>query len=318
MNYCCRTISHNCCSTHRTGVVGEWLQSCDGQASAAGSGGVDDGVCWTAFDKIADDDTITLWGKRRWPSKVDTVRSHRACNDEILGRSTGSYTIVQKQLLVNTHPETWSLTILFSGYTDSCCRSSSNTGVSCDATGVVGEWLESSQSGCHLWTIYSSVENPHTIFTLKMVRSNYPIWFFRGLPLKCTYFRRHTFNHKHIWRWFRFWNNTKYESLIVYINIRTFFFSCYSRYCCWTISFNSWGNHKADVFISWYKIRYNDTVRNIAISCFTECSNPFWRAVDIITYDDTITLWRERRMPRQCETSRRNCNTEVCWRSTWS
>ena len=44
VNCCCRTISHNCCSTHRTGVVGEWLQSCDGQTSAAGSGGVDDAV----------------------------------------------------------------------------------------------------------------------------------------------------------------------------------------------------------------------------------------------------------------------------------
>ena len=32
------------------------------------------------------------------------------------------------------------LTVFFSGHTGSCCRSSSNTGVSCDATGVVGVW----------------------------------------------------------------------------------------------------------------------------------------------------------------------------------
>ena len=32
------------------------------------------------------------------------------------------------------------LTALFSGHTGSCCRSSSNTGVSCDVTGVAGVW----------------------------------------------------------------------------------------------------------------------------------------------------------------------------------
>ena len=42
------------------------------------------------------------------------------------------------------------ITILFSGYTGSCCRSSSNTGVSCDATGVVGVWQESTKCGCGL------------------------------------------------------------------------------------------------------------------------------------------------------------------------
>ena len=56
----CRTISHNGCSTHRTGIVGEWLQSCNGQTSAAGSGCVDDAVSQTAVDEIAGDDSITL------------------------------------------------------------------------------------------------------------------------------------------------------------------------------------------------------------------------------------------------------------------
>ena len=37
------------------------------------------------------------------------------------------------------------LTILSSDHNDGCCRSSSNTSVSCDATGVVGVWQESIQ-----------------------------------------------------------------------------------------------------------------------------------------------------------------------------
>ena len=34
----------------------------------------------------------------------------------------------------------YKLTILLGSHTGSCCRSSSNTGVSCDVTGVAGVW----------------------------------------------------------------------------------------------------------------------------------------------------------------------------------
>ena len=40
--HCSWSISHYSCGPHRTGVVGEWLQSCDGQTGTAGSGAVDD------------------------------------------------------------------------------------------------------------------------------------------------------------------------------------------------------------------------------------------------------------------------------------
>ena len=49
-------------------------------------------------------------------------------------------------------------TILLSDHTGSCCRSSSNTGVSCDATGVAGVWQESTQCGCSLCPHQSHVE----------------------------------------------------------------------------------------------------------------------------------------------------------------
>ena len=42
INCCSWSISHHCSSPRRTGVAGEWLQSCDGQTGTAGSGAVDD------------------------------------------------------------------------------------------------------------------------------------------------------------------------------------------------------------------------------------------------------------------------------------
>ena len=67
------------------------------------------------------------------------------------------------------------LTILFCNYADSCCRSSSNTGVSCDATGVVGVWQESTQCGCGLWAIHCVIECLSTTSTLEQIVSNYSI-----------------------------------------------------------------------------------------------------------------------------------------------
>ena len=81
------TISHNCRSTQRTGVVGEWLQFCDGQTSAAGSGSVCDIVVQTAIDRITNDDSITLGQKGRRPEKSYCMGS--ICKVKVLYWSTG-------------------------------------------------------------------------------------------------------------------------------------------------------------------------------------------------------------------------------------
>ena len=79
-NSCRWTISYYCRCTHRTGVVGEWLQSCDGQTGTAGSGAIDDAASWAAGDEIADDDSITLWGERRRPGESDAYVSSEWTN----------------------------------------------------------------------------------------------------------------------------------------------------------------------------------------------------------------------------------------------
>ena len=55
-----------------------------------------------------------------------------------------------RNLEINLRIDEGKPTILLSDHTGSCCRSSSNASVSCDATGVVDEWVESTQCSCGL------------------------------------------------------------------------------------------------------------------------------------------------------------------------
>ena len=71
---CSWSISHYCCSTHRTGVVGEWQQSCDGQTGTAGSGAIDDAASWAASYVVVSDTSITLRGERRRPGESECTR----------------------------------------------------------------------------------------------------------------------------------------------------------------------------------------------------------------------------------------------------
>ena len=87
----------------------------------------------------------------------------------------------------------WKVTILPSGHIDSCCRSSPNTGVSCNATGVVGVWQESTQCGCSHgtshdhWAIHQLIVS--AIRTLQQVVSDDSIWYQRRSPSKCNCMR---------------------------------------------------------------------------------------------------------------------------------
>ena len=101
-------------------------------------------------------------------------------------------------------------TILLSDHTGSCCRSSSNTGVSCDATGVVSNWLESTQCGCGLWAIqhwphHNPVKYFSTTRALEVIFSDDPIRFYWRTPAEINWWRSHSNFFESSWWWLRFY-----------------------------------------------------------------------------------------------------------------
>ena len=129
------------------------------------------------------------------------------------------------------------LTILFCNYNDSCCRSSPNTGVSCDATGVVGVWQESTQCGCGLWAIHSPPVLLYSTKTLQLVLSDHSVrflWITPHKPNKLWFYR----GHSKVSRWsmwsFNFGNIVE-NTIILQFKPFCNLLSSFVNICCTTV-----------------------------------------------------------------------------------